>query len=83
MKTTNVTSRQLWQAAEHHVIAQLGFQNIPATKMPDNWPDYDLIAQRLTDERPLRNSVKWADYKDKSAHYIGYEPHAHFDFSRP
>jgi hypothetical protein len=32
-------------AAEHYVISMLGFNNVPASKMPDNWPGYDLVAQ--------------------------------------
>jgi hypothetical protein len=39
------THKQFGDAGEHLVIAALALQaDIPATKMPDNWPGYDLIA---------------------------------------
>ena len=41
-----LTTKQRGDAAEHYVISMLGFNSIPAAKMPDNWPGYDLVAQR-------------------------------------
>jgi hypothetical protein len=39
------THKQFGDAGEHLVLAALALQaDIPATKMPDNWPGYDLIA---------------------------------------
>ena len=43
--TTVCTTKQFGDACEHYVISQLGFANIPAQKMPDCWPGYDLTAQ--------------------------------------
>jgi hypothetical protein len=39
------TTKQFWDACEHYVVAMLGFANVPAQKMPDCWPAYDVIAQ--------------------------------------
>jgi hypothetical protein len=55
---TTLTSKQFGDAAEHLVIGRLGLAGIPATKMPDAWPGYDLIAQSDNDRPPLRISVK-------------------------
>ena len=38
-----LTTKQRGDAAEHYVISMLGFNGIPAAKMPDNWPGYDLV----------------------------------------
>lgn len=46
-----LTTKQRGDAAEHYVISMLGFNNIPASKMPDNWPGYDLVAQLPDDTK--------------------------------
>jgi len=43
--TTKITHKQFGDAMEHYVISGLGLANIPASKMPDNWPGYDVLAQ--------------------------------------
>ena len=54
----NCTSQQFGNACEHYVISRLGFANVPAQKMPDGWPGYDVVAQPSV-RRPLsRISVK-------------------------
>jgi hypothetical protein len=54
-----LTTKQRGDAAEHYVISMLGFNSIPAAKMPDNWPGYDLVAQRPNGAKPLRTSVRF------------------------
>jgi hypothetical protein len=74
-----LTAKQRGSAAEHYVIAMLGFNGIPAAKMPDGWPGYDLAAQLPGDVLPLRISVKFridSDYQP----YCRYAPHDQFDF---
>lgn len=39
----NLTSKQLGDAGEHMIAAELSFAGFPTVMMPDNWPDYDLI----------------------------------------
>ena len=75
-----LTTKQRGDAAEHYVISMLGFNNVPASKMPDNWPGYDLVAQPPRNTRPLRISVKFRSYKTALGAYIGYEPAEQFDF---
>jgi hypothetical protein len=71
-----VPLRRTWpdgsgDAAEHYVISMLGFNSIPAAKMPDDWPGYDLVAQPPDGAQPLRVSVKFqrliADLLDAAA----------------
>lgn len=57
IKSDIITTKQFGDACEHYVVAMLGFANVPAQKMPDFWPNYDLIAQPFSGP-PLRISVK-------------------------
>ena len=43
--TGRITHKQFGDAMEHYVISSLGLAGIPASKMPDNWPGYDVLAQ--------------------------------------
>jgi hypothetical protein len=76
-----LTTKQRGDAAEHYVISMLGLKGgIPAAKMPDNWPGYDVVAQLPGDTQPLRISVKFRTHIDAPGALIGYEPKDHFDF---
>jgi hypothetical protein len=74
-----LTTKQRGDAAEHYVISMLGFNNIPAAKMPDNWPGYDLVAQRRNAAKPLRISVRFRTDGNYGP-YARYKPHEPFDF---
>ena len=39
------TTKQMGDACEMLVAAELTLAGIPAIKMPDSWPHYDVIAQ--------------------------------------
>ena len=43
-----LTTKQLGDAAEFLVAGMMTLAGIPTTVMPDNWPDYDLIAAERT-----------------------------------
>lgn len=47
MDPTMLTPKQFGDACEYHVIAQLMFSGVPATKQPDGWPVADIIAQPI------------------------------------
>jgi hypothetical protein len=51
------------------VAAELTLAGIPAMKVPDNWPDYDVIAQP-PGEPPQRISVKSCGFRAGSANHI-------------
>ncbi len=57
MNAPDLTTKQFGDACEHYVIAMLGFAHVPAQKMPDSWPGYDVIAQPRQSS-PVRVSVK-------------------------
>ncbi|MBZ9998521.1 MULTISPECIES: hypothetical protein [unclassified Mesorhizobium] len=57
-------------AAEMIVAAELTLAGVPALKVPDNWPSYDVIAQPV-DDAPQRISVKARTFKAGAA-YVQY-----------
>jgi hypothetical protein len=72
------TSKQMGDACEMLVAAELTLAGIPALKVPDNWPDYDVIAQ--PPDRPLqRISVKSRTYKRGQA-FVEYWQKSQFDW---
>lgn len=52
-----VTKKQFGDAGEHRVMSDLTFNGIPAVKMPDNWPGFDIMAVP-SNRAPLKISVK-------------------------
>lgn len=60
------------------VAAELTLAGIPALKVPDNWPGYDVIAQPVGKES-LRISVKSRTFK-RGAAYIGFQTKDVFDW---
>lgn len=65
-------------ACEMLVAAELTLAGIPALKVPDNWPGYDVIAQPL-DGGPQRVSVKSRTFK-RGAAYVEYNADDKFDW---
>jgi hypothetical protein len=58
-------------ACEMLVAAELTLAEVPAMKMPDNWPGYDVIAQPR-DTAPIRISVKSRTFKHGRDAYVEY-----------
>ncbi|MER9371228.1 hypothetical protein [Mesorhizobium sp. M0491] len=81
METTSpkrYTTKQMGDACEMIVAAELTLAGIPALKVPENWPGYDVIAQPF--DRPAqRVSVKSRTFKRGSA-YVGYNDYDQFDW---
>jgi hypothetical protein len=57
----------------------LTLAGVPALKVPDNWPGYDVIAQRREGTEPLRISVKSRTFKKGSA-FVDYWETDTFDW---
>lgn len=72
------TSKQMGDACEMIVAAELTLAGVPALKVPDNWPGYDVIAQPF-DRPPQRISVKARTYK-KGPAFVLYMNHDEFDW---
>ncbi len=72
------TSKQMGDACEMLVAAELTLAGIPALKVPDNWPHYDVIAQPvgLTAQRI---SVKSRTYKLGAA-FVDFKVEDQFDW---
>ena len=72
MRTRIYTSKQMGDACEMLIAAELTLAGVPAMKMPDNWPHYDVIAQMQTDSFPQRISVKSRTFKRGGDGYVEY-----------
>ncbi len=72
------TPKQMGDACEMLVAAELTLVGIPALKVPDLWPGYDIIAQPI-DGDPQRISVKSRTYKTGAA-YVEYRCTDAFDW---
>lgn len=75
----SLTSKQMGDACEMLVAAELTLAGIPAMKMPDNWPHYDVIAQPQQ-ASPQRISVKARKWKVGGSHFIDYRHDGSFDW---
>jgi hypothetical protein len=72
------TSKQMGDACEMVVAAELTLAGVPAMKVPDSWPDYDVVAQPR-DAAPQLISVKSRTWK-RGAAYVTYYEHDRFDW---
>ena len=73
------TTKQQGDACEMLVAAELTLAGVPALKVPDGWPGYDVIAQPAH-ARPQRISVKSYTFTTKSGDFIGYKRADGFDW---
>lgn len=65
-------------ACEMVVAAELTLAGVPALKVPDNWPGYDVIAQPVG-HSPQRVSVKSRTFKHGPS-YVTYDDFDQFDW---
>ncbi|WP_333611677.1 hypothetical protein [Brevundimonas bullata] len=72
------TSKQMGDACEMLVAAELTLAGIPALKVPDNWPHYDVIAQPVG-AAAQRISVKSRTFK-RGAAFVDYKAEDLFDW---
>ena len=72
------TSKQMGDACEMLVAAELTLAGIPALKVPDNWPHYDVIA-RPVGAPAQRISVKSRTWK-RGAAFVDYNETDDFDW---
>jgi hypothetical protein len=71
------TRKQMGDAGEMLVAAELTLHGIPAFLVPSNWPDYDVVAQ--TRSGLQRISVKTGTFA-RSGHFVGYGDDEKFDW---
>lgn len=78
MQERNLTSKQKGDACEMLVAGELTLAGIPAHKMPDNWPHYDIVAQP-SQGTTTRISVKSRTFKHGAA-YVVYNQNDDFEW---
>src|SRR4051812_17714871 len=74
------TSKQMGDACEMLLAAEMTLAGVPAMKMPDNWPCYDVIAQPQGGGTPQRISVKSRTFKRGGATFVVYDVKDQFDW---
>jgi hypothetical protein len=67
-------------ACEMLVAAEMTLAGVPAMKMPDNWPGYDVIAQLRGGGAPQRISVKSRTFKRGGDTFVDYWAKDQFDW---
>ncbi len=75
---TTFTTKQMGDACEMLVAAEVTLAGIPALKVPDLWPSYDVIAQ-LPGGATERISVKSRHFK-RGASFVSYNVNDQFDW---
>jgi hypothetical protein len=73
------TKKQMGDATEMLVAAELTLAGVPAARMPDYWPHYDVIAQCPDGSPPLRVSVKSRTF-NKGSEHVRYQTSDVFDW---
>jgi hypothetical protein len=74
------TTKQMGDSCEMLVAAEMTLAGVPAMKMPDNWPCYDVIAQPNDGRLPQRISVKSRTFKLGGGDFAGYDAKDQFDW---
>jgi hypothetical protein len=80
MLTRPYTSKQMGDSCEMLVAAELTLAGVPAMKMPDNWPCYDVIAQPRDGGPAQRISVKSRTFKRGGDTFVVYDARDQFDW---
>src|SRR5438270_13747134 len=84
--TRKYTSKQMGDACEMLVAAELTLAGVPALRVPDFWPGYDVIAQpkdpivQSAKRNPLRISVKSRTFKSGGGTFVTYLETDDFDW---
>ena len=74
------TNKQMGDACEMLVAGEVTLAGVPALKMPDNWPCYDVIAQPKNGGPPQRISVKSRTFKRGGGTFVVYDSRDQFDW---
>jgi len=80
MNPRHYTSKQMGDACEMLIAAEMTLAGIPAMKMPDNWPGYDVIAQPKGGGAPQRISVKSRTFTPGPSTFVDYDAKDEFDW---
>lgn len=74
------TTKQMGDACEMLVASEITLAGVPALKMPDNWPGYDVIAQPRDNRGPERISVRSRTFRAGEGAFLDYDANGEFDW---
>jgi hypothetical protein len=80
MSPRRYTPKQMGDACEMLVASEITLAGVPALKMPDNWPGYDVIAQPTDNRGPQRISVKARTFRAGEGAFLDYYANCEFDW---
>ena len=78
MASRPYTTKQMGDAGEMLVAAELTLHGIPSFIVPSNWPGYDVVAQPANKDLQ-RISVKTRTYA-RTGHFVGFNDEDRFDW---
>lgn len=77
---SKLTTKHLGDAGEYYALSQFIFWELAASKMPDNWPNYDLVVELNDDLKKISVKTR-ATSKDKfSTEHCKFSNNDIFDF---
>src|SRR5207248_1694993 len=74
------TTKQQGDACEMFIAAEMTLAGVPALKMTDNWPCYDVVAQPTGGGPAQRISVKSRTFKRGGDTFVTYKIADEFDW---
>lgn len=74
------TTKQMGDACEMLIAAEMTLAGMPALKVPDNWPHYDVVAQPPDGKAAQRVSVKSRIFKTGGSDFVEYRDSDEFDW---
>jgi hypothetical protein len=80
MNPRGYNAKQMGDACEMLVAAEVTLAGVPALKMPDNWPAYDVIAQPTDGRSPQRISVRSRTFRVGEGAFLDYYANCEFDW---
>jgi hypothetical protein len=74
------TTKQQGDACEMLIAAEMTLAGVPALKVPDNWPHYDVVAQPAGGGPAQQISVKSRTFKRGGGTFVTYKIADQFDW---
>jgi len=77
---SKLTTKHLGDAGEYYALSQFIFWGLAATKMPDNWPSYDLVVDLNDDLKKVSVKTRITSKDNFSTEHFKFSKNDTFDF---